>query len=242
MRNLIAAPLLCVSLAPFALSGCGGDGDTTGRTTALTAPQSAQPQAPRPPAPDDAIETRPGGPKDPGHEQQRGNGEQPKEPAGAFPPPRPDPGASQAGAAAQQGVRRAVKSFVRALNARDGGRVCSLLAPGFLKRITLPVDRGSCAASVTASIGFAEPGGQPRWRSTRLADPGSVVLVRGGDARLTGTVIHRFAGSREPSIEDDVIYLRRSGDRWLIVQPSSTFYRAIGVGDVPLSALAPPKR
>lgn len=246
MRNPVAAALICLCLAPLALFGCD-DGDTTTTTTttsatpAPTAPQSAQPGAPRPSAPDDAIETRPGGPKDPGHEQKGGDGEHHKEPPGAFPPPRPDPGAAPAGAVAQQGVGRAVRSFIGALDARDGARVCSLLAPGFLKRVDLPVDRGSCAPSVTASIGFAEPGGQPRWRGTSLVDAGSIVLVRGGDARLTGTVVHRFAGSREPSIEDDVIYLRRSGSRWLIVQPSSTFYRAIGVGDVPLSALAPPR-
>ncbi len=241
MRRSLAAvlggPLLAAALA----TGCGAGGGTASPTSTPSAPQSAQSDAPRPPAPDDAIETRPGGPRDPAHGDQGAEGPGHKEPPGAFPPPRPEPGTRPAGTADKQGIEETVHAFIRALDAHDGKTVCALLAPGALRRIRLPMRKGGCAASITGSIGFAEPGGQPRWRSTRLVDSDSVVLVRGGDGRFTGTVVHRFAGSREPSIEDDVIYLRHSGGRWLIVQPSSTFYRAIGVGDVPLSALAPPK-
>ena len=111
---------------------------------------------------------------------------------------------------------------------------------GALADVRLPERRGSCQASLDASIGHAAPGGAPRWLHTRLVDADAVVLVQGGDGRLTGTVVHRFAGSREPSIEDDVVYLRRVGEVWLIVKPSASFYRAIGARDVPLSALTPP--
>lgn len=236
------AAALAILLAA-GLSACGGGSEaptssTAGRTTEpSTAPASAaNPGAPRPPAPDDAIGGRPGGPDDPGH-GLKGSGE----PPGAFPPHPPQPGTRPAPRRDERAIRRSVESFVAALNAHDGRTICSLFAPGALGAIELPERRGSCATSVRASIGHAAPGGQPRWLGTRLLDADSVVLVRGGDGRLTGTVVHRFAASREPSIEDDVFYLRRSGARWLIVQPSSTFYRAIGVGDVPLSALAPPR-
>ena len=50
----------------------------------------------------------------------------------------------------------------------------------------------------------------------------------------------RFADNREPSVEDDVVYLRRQGGRWLIAKPSATLYRAIGVGNIPPQVLAPP--
>ena len=238
------------ALAPAVLSlallgGCGGDDETTSASSPPgsppSAPASAQPGGPRPPAPDDASETRPGGPGDPAHGSQDGEGPGHKEPPGAFPPPRPQQGTHPAGTAEKQGITETVDAFIRALDAHDGQTVCALFVPGALRQIHLPVRKGGCAPSVSASIGFAEPGGQPRWRGTRLVDSDSDVIVRGGDGRLTGTVVHRFAGSREPSIEDDVIYLRRSGGRWLIAKPSSTFYRAIGVGDVPLSALTPPK-
>jgi hypothetical protein len=52
--------------------------------------------------------------------------------------------------------------------------------------------------------------------------------------------VTHFADNREPSIEDDVIYLRRGAGRWLIAKPNATLYRAIGVGNIPPSALAPP--
>jgi hypothetical protein len=54
------------------------------------------------------------------------------------------------------------------------------------------------------------------------------------------TTVTRFADREEPSIEDDVVYLTRSGDDWLIAKPSSTLYRAVGIAEVPPSVLAPP--
>ena len=67
------------------------------------------------------------------------------------------------------------------------------------------------------------------------------VNIDGTDARVVATIVTDFAGNREPSIEDDVIYLRQRGGRWLIAKPSAALYRAIGVGDIPPTVLAPPK-
>jgi hypothetical protein len=213
-------------LAALGLAACGSDESSTVPTVSQEAsgangPQSAQ--GTRPPAPDDAISGRPGGPQG--------------EVGGAA----GDQGTSSPSASERQQIERTVERYIAALNAHDGGEVCSLLAPGALDGIRLPERRGSCAASLDASIGHRAPGGAPRWLHTRLVDADSVVLVRGGDGRLTGTVVHRFGGSREPSIEDDVVYLRRAGGRWLIVKPSASFYRAIGARDVPLSALTAPR-
>jgi hypothetical protein len=210
-------------LAALALAGCGSDQSSTDETAAQQAsgangPQSAQ--GPRPAAPDDAISGRPGGPQ----------GEVGEGPETHAPSPTDE-----------RRIEATVNRYVAALNAHDGGALCALLAPGALDGVPLPVRRGSCAASLDASIGHPAPGGAPRWLHTRLVGADSVVLVKGGDGRLTGTVVHRYAGSHEPGIEDDVFYLRRSGDRWLIVKPGGTFYRAVGAKDVPLSALTPPQ-
>ncbi len=137
-------------------------------------------------------------------------------------------------------ITRVVHRYVDSIDTRDGAAACSLLAPGALRGVELPVRHPSCVASLRASIGRPGPTGSPRWLHTTLVDADSVVRVEGGLGRFTGTVVHRFAGSREPSIEDDVIYLRRVGGRWRIAKPSATFYRAIGARDVPIGALRAP--
>ena len=137
-------------------------------------------------------------------------------------------------------ITRAVHRYVDSIDASDGAALCALLAPGALRGVELPLRRPSCASSLRASIGYPSPGGSPRWLRTTLVDADSVVTIDGGLGRFTGTVVHRFAGSREPSIEDDVIYLRRIGGRWKIAKPSATFYRAIGARDVPIAALRAP--
>jgi hypothetical protein len=52
-------------------------------------------------------------------------------------------------------------------------------------------------------------------------------------------VITRYEVERKPSTDDDIVYMKRSRAGWLILQPSATLYRAIGV-EPPLSALRPP--
>jgi hypothetical protein len=155
----------------------------------------------------------------------------------------PDAGAAEttpASEGARALIEATVRRYVASINAADGAALCGLFAPAGLAEVELPVRRPSCAASLSSSIGHPGPAGSPRWLRTRLVDADSVVRIEGALGRLTGTVVHRFAGSREPSIEDDVIYLRRVSGRWRIAKPSSTFYRAIGVRDVPIEALRPP--
>ena len=132
-----------------------------------------------------------------------------------------------------------VRAYVAALNARDGKRACSLFVPGGLASVRFPRDRGSCAASLSASVGYRDPRGFPVYVRSRVARVPDVA-ISGASARVTATVVTHFAEGREPSIEDDVIYLTNRGGRWLIVKPSATLYRAIGVGNIPPQVLSPP--
>lgn len=140
---------------------------------------------------------------------------------------------------AQRAVADAVRGYVGAFNRDDGERVCASYVPGALDSVKFPEKRTGCAATVSASIGYADPRGFPVFKSSRVAR----ILkaeVSGSSARVTATTVTQFAGGREPSIEDDVLYVTRRGDRWLLVKPDLQLYRAIGVGDIPPSALAPP--
>jgi hypothetical protein len=135
------------------------------------------------------------------------------------------------------GVARA---YVGALDARDGGRVCRLFVPGALAAVSFPRDRGTCAATMSASIGYRDPRGFPVFAGARVARVAGVT-IDGPQARVIATTVTRFADNREPSVEDDLIYLRRAGGRWLVAKPSATLYRAIGVGNIPPQVLAPPR-
>lgn len=140
---------------------------------------------------------------------------------------------------AEAEIEHAVRDYIAAVNSRDGERVCRLLAPGAERELDPPKQRGGCAPTLSASIGYADPRGFPVWKRTRIVHFVSVV-PSDGSGRATVEVRHRFADRPTPSIEDDVIYLVRRGNRWLIAKPSSTLYRAIGVAEIPLSALQPP--
>jgi hypothetical protein len=139
----------------------------------------------------------------------------------------------------QERVAEAVRAYVAALAAHDGPRGCALFARGALAGFEFPRDRGGCAASLAASIGYRDPAGFPVYESSRVARIPRVV-IEGSAARVTATTVTRFADRREPSVEDDVIYLRDEGGRWRIAKPSATLYRAVGIGEIPPRALAAP--
>ena len=93
---------------------------------------------------------------------------------------------------------------------------------------------------MSASIGYRDPRGFPVFAGARVARVAGVT-IDGPQARVVATTVTRFADNREPSVEDDLIYLDRAGGRWLIAKPSATLYRAIGVGNIPPQVLAPPR-
>jgi hypothetical protein len=133
-------------------------------------------------------------------------------------------------------VAQALRSYVAALDAHDGAALCELFAPGALDVLDLPV--GSGCDGISGSIGYDPGHGLPHWRDAGLGEIQSVVTANGG-VRATVTMVDRYADNPQPSIEDDVIYLQRDGEGWLIEQPSVTVYRAIGTPDPPPSVLAP---
>jgi hypothetical protein len=202
---------------------------------------------PQQPADQQRVPTEPGGATP--RQQHEGGGKPPrshpqgtraavKEAIRSSPAPRLDPG--------QREVARVVRAYLAALNARDGEGGCALFVPGALAAVDFPRDRGSCAASLSASIGYRDPRGFPIYDRSRIGRIPSVTIQGseggnvGASARVVVTTLTHFAGNREPSVEDDLVYLRNEDGRWLIAKPSATLYRAIGVGDIPPQVLAPP--
>jgi hypothetical protein len=204
-------------LAALALAGCGGSGggdhSTTGSATetAGTA-DSAKVTGKLPPG---AV-----GPVDTAEEAAEGPAATEASPESAAEGPESTGELEGADRAAATG---AVRSYIAALNRRDAARVCAL------------IEQGGCHAS----IGSRPAGGGPAWRRTEIVamKPESLGDDR---ARVTTTVTHRFSDRKYVSVEDDVIYLEKSGGRWLLAKPSATFYRAVGYAQPPLGAFAPP--
>lgn len=220
-----AGSLFVVAIAGLALgiSACGsGDDDADSPTTAPiveTGPASLPPEATET-VPDEHDEEGPAAEASP-----------------EAPAVGPDTG--ELAGIDEEVVTQTVRFYIDALDRHDAGLVCELLEPGALRLSELPVRRGGCASSLAASIGHRRPGGTPAWKRTTIAEI-RAVSVEGVGARVTATVVHRFADRKYTSVEDDVIYLRPAGERWLLAKPSGTFYRAVGYPEPPLRAFTPP--
>jgi hypothetical protein len=180
-------------------------------------------------------------PRGPAPPEEGEGGTQPAPDEGGADPAREPPPLDEATLSApQRQAARAVRDYVEGLDARDGEVVCELLAPGAIEAVDLPRRRGECARSLRASIGYRDPRGLPVWETASVRGL-LTVAVDGDRASVTVTTVTRFADRDQPSIEDDVIHLRRQGGRWVIVKPSATLYRAVGIADVPPRVLAPPE-
>lgn len=140
--------------------------------------------------------------------------------------------------ATERAIERTVRAYIAGLDARDGKRVCAVLAPGVIEELRLPRNRGSCAASLDASIGYRDPRGLPQFAGIKLSGITAIDLGR-RSASATTSIVTSFADRDEPSIEDDIVYLERSGRGWLIAKPSAALYRAIGAEPGP-EVIAPP--
>lgn len=213
--------LAALATAAGVLLISGDDGDNAEDGPAAEAPASLPP----PPR----STSKPGGDRPPGHGDSPQ--EQVQQAVRESTRARLDP--------AQRRVARVVGAYVAALNERDGARVCGLFAAGALSEVDFPRDRGTCADSLSASIGYRDPRGFPVYERSRVARV-AAVAIEGRTARVTATTVTRFGGDREPSVEDDLVYLDAAQGRWRIAKPSATLYRAIGVGNVPPQVLTPP--
>ena len=137
---------------------------------------------------------------------------------------------------------RAARAYVEAIDGRNGRTLCEAFEPAANEpheRLDVPEERGSCSASFEASFGFEGGDGQPVWSSSEMTQDVSA-QIEGDQARVVATVFTEYSDVREPTIEDDIIYLANVTDRWLVVQPSATLYRAVGIADIPLEAFEPP--
>jgi hypothetical protein len=220
MRRAGPVLLACAAIAA-GLAACGGDDDDDNAANAPTQPTTTQtPSADGSPSGEETTSEKPDG--EPSEEEE----EEEEEEAPQL-------------TADERAVARIVRDYVGALDDRNSEAACAVLVPGAIDEVEMPKDRGSCAASLEASIGFRDPRGLPVWKTARVADVPSVE-VESDSAKVVVTTVTEFADRDEPSIEDDVVYLERSGDEWLIAKPSSTLYRAVGIADVPPSVLAPP--
>lgn len=160
------------------------------------------------------------------------------DPQGLEPGPSgPAPESSDEVAAAQ-----AARDYVEVIDARRGRTLCNAFEPADIKLqelLDVPEKRVTCAASFDASFGFEGEDGQPVWRSSEMTDDVSA-QVDGDQARVVATVFTEYSDVREPTIEDDIIYLSKATGEWLVIKPSTTLYRAIGIADIPIEALQPP--
>ena len=110
----------------------------------------------------------------------------------------------------QRRVAGVARAYVGALDARDGAPRLPALRPGSALSSELPAGRGTCAATMSASIGYRDPRGFPVFAGVRVARIAGVT-IDGPQARVVATTVTRFADNREPSVEDDLIYLRPRG-------------------------------
>jgi hypothetical protein len=210
---------LVVAAAALALTGasaCGDDGAPEQQTVTVSLPQQAATASTPSTVPAPTASGEP-------------DGTGPAESATS------DPRVNELERTAAQTVR----DYLKAINAKDGAAVCDLLAPEALDEIELPVERGDCAASLDASIGYRDPHGIP-WKHSALYVMGASEVQNGATAKVVATVRTDFADRDEPSFEDNIFYLQRSGTKWVLTKPSATLYRAVGAPDVPLEALSPP--
>jgi len=224
---------IVAALVALALAGCGGgsdDGGTTsaGTTAATTTGPAGEITGKLPPG---AVE-----PPDPAEEEAAG-------PAATEASPEAQAeGPESAGELSDEdrgAAAATVSNYIRALDRHEAPGVCALLIRGALDLNQLPKRRGGCASSLRASIGTRPGVGAPAWRKTTLVQVKTEDLGD-GRARVSATVTHHFSDRKYVSVEDDVIYLRHVGGRWLLAKPSGTLYRAVGYPEPPLDALKPP--
>ena len=152
----------------------------------------------------------------------------------------PGPSGPAPSSAEETDAADAARAYIEAIDDRDGRELCNSLEPDGLDSLDLPAVRRSCPASLEASIGFRSKNGQPVWSRSEMTQDVSA-QVEGDSARVVATVFTEYADVREPTIEDDIIYLSSASGRWLVVKPSATLYRAVGIAEIPLAAFEPPR-
>jgi hypothetical protein len=211
------------------LASCGGE---SGETTAPSGPPPERSEQVDPGAEPDGADAAAGGPGTGGHGGAGGRRGAGDEPADA---------AEERRRRAARRAERLYRDYVAAINDRDGGRLCALLAPGTWRELRPPVRGPDCAGSLTESIGFSDRRGYPVWAETVLSGFEQVQTdAAGTSARVTASVVTRFADRTQPSVESDVAFFARSAGGWKLAKPSGVLWRAVGKPEYPPSVLSPP--
>ena len=214
---LIAAALLA--------AGCGDDAETAATTASTSTSAESAATIPAP---------EPGGVQGPGSGADGGDG--PGDPSGAAQARRDEN-------RAEREAEDAYAGYVEAIDSKDGEALCAMLPADAISLLKPPVERGGCAATLRASIGYRDPRGFPVWKSTDLTGfERTSVSADLTSARLTASVVTEFADRTEPSVENDIAYMERAGaeSAWRLAKPSSVLYRAIGRPEPPPSVISPP--
>lgn len=185
-----------------------------------------------------------GGDDEQAADRQRDGTEQPRTSAPQTAPPT-EPGEGPAdeppdSEADTDPVGATATAWIEAIDARDGARICGLTLEGALEDLRVRGrETAGCPERLEASLGRARGEGLPQWEGTRITAV-RTEETGDGEARATISVVHEFADRENPSVEDDIVYLQRTGDRWRVAQPSATLYRAVGYPEPPLAAITPP--
>lgn len=225
---LPALTLLCA--ASLLVSGCGdsgGDGASTG-------PSGGEGTA----TVGETAASGVGGAGDPGDPGDSPGDERPDREGAGGGSGKPTDAEREA---AVEEVQAAYRDYIDAIDARDGATLCDLLSPTSVSELKPPVQRGSCEATLRASIGYSDPRGLPVWKRTLLNGiDGTQVAGDLASARITAAIVTEFADRDEPSVESDIAYLERAGARWRLAKPSGALYRAVGA-EPPPDVIVPPR-
>ena len=214
-------PTSILAAAALALGGCGGGDPAEPSTTTVALPPSGSTTT--------STTTTAGPPAAPPAAEQ---------PPGPAETATDDPRVNEV----ERRAARAARDYIEAHRRPRRCQGVRAARSGSLGELEPPRPRGDCAATIEASIGYRDPRGLPVWKSSRAVE------VSGGRAARRRATRQGNRDRRDQlsptatsaSIEDDIIYLARVGDRWLVAKPSATLYRAVGVADVPPSVLSPP--
>jgi len=239
-RLRLCATAALASALLLAASGCGDDdeGTATAPTSTTTASTTAIPDAgPRiEEAPDRVPGKGAGGGAKGARQEQQG--------VGGAGPEQADPAAGGEVDAAERrqvsAAEDAYADYVRAINLRDGAKLCSLLDPSFMDELQLPVTRGSCTQRLTGSIGYADPRGTPVWKRTVLSGVESALLRKGARVQLSVAIVTEFEDRDQDSVESDIAYLEPAGKGYVLAKAPGSLWRAVGKPDVPPSVITPP--
>ncbi len=121
----------------------------------------------------------------------------------------------------ESAASRAVRDYVEAIDDRDGAAGVRAARARGDPGLQLPREGAGCAASLERLDRLPRPARASRSSARPASTRSATSTVGAGEARVTATVVTRFADRDEPSIEDDLIYLVELDGEWRVAKPSA---------------------